>query len=77
MGQRGTSLATYDSRRFPYQLVVGQRLHHEECEVDTSSHVALENGIAVGGGLWTPTSTMGYLLLTPLPTHAGLSFELA
>ena len=46
MGQRGTSLATYDSRRFPYQLVVGQRLHHEECEVDTSGHVALENGIA-------------------------------
>ena len=26
MGQRGTSLATYDSWRFPYQLVVGQQL---------------------------------------------------
>jgi len=30
VGQRGTSPATYDSRRFPYQLVVGQRLHEAD-----------------------------------------------
>jgi short subunit dehydrogenase-like uncharacterized protein len=33
--------------------------------------------IAVGGGFWTPASAMGDLLLERLPSHAGLTFEIA
>jgi saccharopine dehydrogenase (NAD+, L-glutamate forming) len=32
--------------------------------------------ISVGGGFWTPASAMGNLLLTRLPAHAGLAFEM-
>jgi short subunit dehydrogenase-like uncharacterized protein len=32
--------------------------------------------IAVGGGIWTPASAMGDLLLPRLTSHAGLSFQL-
>jgi short subunit dehydrogenase-like uncharacterized protein len=32
--------------------------------------------IAVGGGIWTPASAMGELLLSRLTSDAGLSFEL-
>jgi short subunit dehydrogenase-like uncharacterized protein len=32
--------------------------------------------ITVGGGIWTPASAMGDLLLPRLTSHAGLSFEL-
>jgi short subunit dehydrogenase-like uncharacterized protein len=32
--------------------------------------------IPVGGGSWTPASALGDLLLTRLPAHAGMSFEL-
>ncbi|MGI9428815.1 MAG: saccharopine dehydrogenase family protein, partial [Bythopirellula sp.] len=35
-----------------------------------------EDRIEVGGGIWTPASAMGELLLTRLSTNAGLSFEL-
>jgi saccharopine dehydrogenase (NAD+, L-glutamate forming) len=31
--------------------------------------------IAVGGGIWTPASAMGDLLLPRLTSHAGLSFD--
>ena len=34
------------------------------------------DGIAVGGGSWTPASAMGELLLQRLTSNAGLSFEL-
>ncbi len=35
-----------------------------------------QDEIPVGGGSWTPASAMGELLLTRLPAHAGMSFEL-
>ena len=46
VGQRGWCLAAYDCRRLANERVVFERVDHEECEIDATGEIALENGVA-------------------------------
>ena len=46
MSERGGRLATNNGGRFVDELVIGQRVDHEEREVDPASEVALQHRVS-------------------------------